>query len=83
MTILDELAGHARERTEEAKRRIPPELVRRQALSLPRGTFSFQQALNKEGLSFICECKKASQRISHTCRLRQNMRRRGPTPSPF
>ena len=60
MTILDELAGHARERTEEAKRRIPPELVRRQALSLPRGTFSFQQALNKEGLSFICECKKAS-----------------------
>ncbi len=60
MTILDKLAGHARERTEEAKRRIPPELVRRQALSLPRGTFSFQQALNKEGLSFICECKKAS-----------------------
>ena len=60
MTILDELAGHARERTEEAKRRIPPELVRRQALSLPRGTFSFQQALNNEGHSFICECKKTS-----------------------
>ncbi len=60
MTILDELAGYARQRTEEAKRKASPELVRQQALSLPRGVFSFEKALNKEGLSFICECKKAS-----------------------
>ena len=60
MTILDELAGYARERTEEAKRKVPPEVIRQQAMSLPKGTFSFEEALRKEGISFICECKKAS-----------------------
>lgn len=60
MTILDQLADHARERTEEAKKIIPPEEIKRQALSLPKGTFVFEKALKKRGLSFICECKKAS-----------------------
>lgn len=60
MTILDELAGYAAERTEEAKKKVPPEVVRQQAMSLPKGTFSFEKALKKEGISFICECKKAS-----------------------
>lgn len=60
MTILDELAGYAAERTEEAKKKVPPEVVRQQAMSLPKGTFSFEKALKKEGVSFICECKKAS-----------------------
>lgn len=60
MTILDELAGYAAERTEEAKKKVPPEVIRQQAMSLPKGTFSFEKALKKEGISFICECKKAS-----------------------
>lgn len=60
MTILDELAGYAAERTEEAKKKVPLEVVRQQAMSLPKGTFSFEKALKKEGISFICECKKAS-----------------------
>lgn len=60
MTILDRLAGYARERTEQAKAQLPPEEIRRRALSLPRGTFAFEQALGKPGISFICECKKAS-----------------------
>lgn len=60
MTILDQLAGYAAERTEKAKRRMPLEQIKRQALLLPRGTFAFEQALKKEGMSFICECKKAS-----------------------
>ena len=60
MTILDQLAGHARERVAQAKRKIPPEEIRRQALSLPKGDFAFEKALEKPGLSFICECKKAS-----------------------
>lgn len=60
MTILEQLADHARQRTEQAKRVLPPEEIRHQALSLPKGGFSFQQALKKPGVSFICECKKAS-----------------------
>ena len=60
MTILDRLADHARERTEQAKMRIPPEEIRRKALSLPKGCFAFENALKKAGISFVCECKKAS-----------------------
>ena len=60
MTILEQLADHARQRTEQAKRVLPPEEIRHQALSLPKGDFSFQQALKKPGVSFICECKKGS-----------------------
>ena len=60
MTILDQLAGYARVRTEQAKRKTPLEAVRRQALALPRGEFPFEQALKKTGVSLICECKKAS-----------------------
>ena len=59
-TILDRLAEHARERVRAARIQIPPEEIRRQALSLPIGGFSFEKALKKPGLSFICECKKAS-----------------------
>ena len=83
MTILDQLADHARERVEQAKRTIPLETVKQQALSLAessisangskdisgnisghkqqvRDKFSFERALQKPGISFICECKKAS-----------------------
>lgn len=60
MTILEQLADHARQRTEQAKRVLPPEEIRHQALSLPKEDFPFQQALKKPGVSFICECKKAS-----------------------
>ena len=60
MNILEQLAEHARERTEEAKKRLPLENIKAQALSLPKGTFAFEQALRKPGISFICECKKAS-----------------------
>lgn len=60
MTILDQLADYARQRTERAKRTLPLEEIRDQAFTLPRGAFSFERALQKPGLSFICECKKAS-----------------------
>ena len=60
MTILDQLAGHARERTLLAKEKLPLSEIREEALSLPKGNFSFEQALGKPGMSFICECKKAS-----------------------
>ena len=60
MTILDELAAHARERVAAAKREKPLEVIRRQALSLPKGDFAFENAMKKSGVSFVCECKKAS-----------------------
>lgn len=60
MTILDQLAGYACERVEEAKKKLSYEELREQALLLPRGTFVFEQALKGPGISFICECKKAS-----------------------
>lgn len=60
MTILDQLAGYARERTEQAKKQIPLDEIKRQALSLPKGDFAFEQALKTPDIAFICECKKAS-----------------------
>jgi Indole-3-glycerol phosphate synthase len=60
MTILDQLADHARERVEQAKRKLSGEEIKKQALLLPAGNFSFELALKKPTLSFICECKKAS-----------------------
>lgn len=60
MTILDQLANYARERTEQAKKLIPLQELKRQVLSMPKGTFAFENALKKTDISFICECKKAS-----------------------
>ena len=65
MTILDQLADHAKERVEQAKRNVPLDTIRIQALSLSENTpdlekFSFEKALQKPEISFICECKKAS-----------------------
>ena len=60
MTILDQLAEHARERVSEAKRKMSPKDLKQQALSMQKGSFAFEKALRKDGISFICECKKAS-----------------------
>ena len=60
MTILDQLAGHARERVAEAQRKVPLDVLRQRALSLPKAAYSFEKALGKDGLSFLCECKRAS-----------------------
>lgn len=60
MTILDQLADYARERVAAAKSIRPLEQVKAEALALPKGDFAFEKALRKEGVSFICECKKAS-----------------------
>ena len=59
-TILDRLADHARERVEEAKRRMIPTEIRQEALNMPKGNFAFETALKKPDIAFICECKKAS-----------------------
>ena len=60
MTILKQLADHAHERAATAKRKLPLEDIKKQALLLSKGNFAFENALKKDGISFICECKKAS-----------------------
>ena len=60
MTIMDKLAEHARERVEIAKAAVSAAEIRNAAFSLPKGDFAFEKALKKDGISFICECKKAS-----------------------
>ena len=60
MTILDRLADHARERVAAKKEALSLTDLKRRVLVMPRGNFLFEKALRKPGLSFICECKKAS-----------------------
>ena len=60
MNTLDLLADHARLRVREKQEQRPLALIREEALALPSGDFSFEKALQRPGLSFICECKKAS-----------------------
>ncbi len=60
MTILDQLAGHARERVAAKRAEMDTAALRALALDLPRGDFAFERALRDPGVSFICECKKAS-----------------------
>lgn len=62
--ILSAIAKCARLRTEAAKAVCPEETVRERAIEQAGINtdrhFAFEKALAKEGMSFICECKKAS-----------------------
>lgn len=61
MTILDKIAEKTRERIAAQKLRVPLDEMRAKAESMTVNTgFPFTHALRKEGLSFICEIKKAS-----------------------
>ncbi|MCR5736783.1 MAG: indole-3-glycerol phosphate synthase TrpC [Eubacterium sp.] len=58
--ILDTIAEATRKRVEKEKSEKALELVREEAMKLPKGTFSFEKAIAKDGMTFICEVKKAS-----------------------
>ncbi len=59
--ILDEIAAKTRIRIERQKQIKPLEIVKKEALSLPRdNTFPFEKALRQQDINFICEVKKAS-----------------------
>lgn len=60
MNILDKLSEYAKERVQEKVQHISRQEIQAKALALPKEKFAFENALKKEGLSFICECKKAS-----------------------
>ena len=60
-TILDTIAEYARERVSNAKKARSLEEIKQLALSTDCNTnFPFEKALAADGISFICECKKAS-----------------------
>ena len=59
-TILNEIADFTRKRYEKRIAEKPLESVKTEALAMPKGNFEFEKALRKEGISFICEVKKAS-----------------------
>ena len=65
--ILDEIAARTKVRIEEKKQEVSLETLKAQALKKVEQekqqggfTFPFEQALKKDGISFICEVKKAS-----------------------
>jgi len=61
MTILDRIAEHTRTRVAADKKLIPMDEMRRIALSCKTGNgTAFYEAIARDGLSFICEIKKAS-----------------------
>lgn len=59
--ILDEIAAATRIRVAKEKEEVSLEEVKAKALSMEAGReFPFEKALKKDGISFICEVKKAS-----------------------
>ena len=62
MNILEKITERTKERIEEEKKIVPLEEVQRQAeeKGIKDQIPVFEQALRADGLSFICETKKAS-----------------------
>ena len=59
--ILEQLAAHAVLRVRQKEKMIPADEMEKAAREADADTgFPFRRALQKEGISFICECKKAS-----------------------
>ena len=68
--ILDEIAAKTKERVAEQKKKVPLEEMKRQALDIvaretdngssPYSKLPFRDNLAADGISFICEVKKAS-----------------------
>lgn len=59
--ILETIAQANRERYAEIEKQIPLEEIKSKALSMNiTDEFPFEKALAKDGISYICEVKKAS-----------------------
>lgn len=58
--ILNTIAENTRQRYELIIKEKPYAEIKAQALSIEKGSFEFEKAIAKNGLSFICEVKKAS-----------------------
>ena len=60
MTILDQLAAYARERTAADKAKLSLNELKSLTAALPGNGQAFYDAVSRPGISFICEIKKAS-----------------------
>lgn len=69
MTILDQLTGCARERTVQAKLRISLEELKQQALSLPKGNFTFEKAIKNRDFLLSASAKSLSIQRNHRSRV--------------
>ena len=58
MNILEEIAKKTKERIQEEKRKVPLDELKEKVRIAKKGRFL--KALQKEGMSYICEVKKAS-----------------------
>ncbi len=58
--ILENIAQSTRMRVEKEKKEVPLEEIKRRALSMQKGDFCFEKKLAEDGMTFICEVKKAS-----------------------
>ena len=58
--ILDKIVAATKIRVEKAKLQKSFETVKKEALNKKGKSVSFEKALSKEGMNFICEVKKAS-----------------------
>ncbi len=81
--ILQELAAFAQKRADLARRQVGLEEMRQAAAALPKA-ISFETALKRPGLSFICEVKRPPPQRDHLRdfpyrKIARNMRKRGPT----
>lgn len=59
-TILNTIAEYTKKRYSSIIKNKPLNEIKAQALAMPKGSFEFEKALKEDGLSFICEVKKAS-----------------------
>ena len=59
-TILNTIAEYTEKRYISIIKNKPLDGIKAQALAMPKGSFEFEKALKEDGLSFICEVKKAS-----------------------
>ena len=59
--ILDDIVADTKRRLEVTKALVPYELMKKEVLEMPKDTgFPFEKTLAEDGISFICEVKKAS-----------------------
>lgn len=58
--ILQTIADYTKKRYKKIIADKPLDLVKAQALAMPKGDFAFEKALKGDELAFICEVKKAS-----------------------
>ena len=59
-SILNTIADYTKERYNKIINDKPLDIVKAEALMLPKGNFEFENSLKKKPIAFICEVKKAS-----------------------